>query len=113
MELIHTTRPFGPLVHFLKSDEVRLDAVHDLRETRQIDDAVGAFAVMNVVSQDAQRSRDRSRMASSGQDESRDRDTRNASVHRQIPSDHLTPLHAANDALFPLHMSSQVSPALE
>ena len=68
------------LVHFLKSDQIRLNARHDLTLTCQIDEAVGAFTVVNVAGQHAQRSRERSGLVPSCQNHSRDRETQDDSV---------------------------------
>jgi hypothetical protein len=43
----------GSLVDFLKRDEVRTRALDDPREARQIERTIHAFAVVNVVSEDA------------------------------------------------------------
>ena len=58
-QFIHPARPLCTFIHFLQGHEVWVDAGHHAGETRQIDTAVHAFAMMNVVGQHAERERDR------------------------------------------------------
>lgn len=48
------TRPFGAFIHFLKGHEVRVHAGHHACEARQIEAAVRALTMMNVVGQHAE-----------------------------------------------------------